>query len=193
MITTPPKLYMITLGATLDGRLTEQHDVFFGIGNSLKDLVPQIKAFWPEAKGKIHIDSWRKVTAINGYQISVVEKNENPNGPYLFFINLGGYKENEPEEYHYKVLAVAETMSEASKISKQTAFYKHYGFKGAESHIDDKHGIDVDDIYNVNDILHPESKQQYSLQITKSENITEDPLNIGYLRIEKLEKANDML
>lgn len=188
------KLYMIILGATPEGRLTEQHDVFFGIGNSLKDLVPQIKAFWPEAKCKIHIDSWREVTAIDGFQISVVKKNDNPNDNlHLFFINLGGYKENELEEYHYKVLAVAQTMSEASKISKQTAFYKHYGFKGAESHIDDKHGIDVDDIYNVNDILNRETKQHYSLQISISDVVPEDQLHIGYLKLEKLEKPTDML
>jgi hypothetical protein len=108
----------------------------------------------------------------------------------LFFINLGGYKENELEEYHYKILAVAETMAEASKISKQTAFYKHYGFRGAESHIDDKYGIDVDDIYKVHDILNPLLKQEFSLQITKSANAFEDKLHIGYLRIEKLEKEN---
>jgi hypothetical protein len=30
-----------------------------------------------------------------------------PSLAQLFFINLGGYKENEFEEYHYKMLAVA--------------------------------------------------------------------------------------
>ncbi|MFV8358664.1 DUF1543 domain-containing protein, partial [Flavobacterium sp. XS1P32] len=49
------KLYMLMLGCTPAGRLTEQHDIFFGIGKSLKDLIPQIKNFWPEAKGKLHI------------------------------------------------------------------------------------------------------------------------------------------
>ncbi|WP_325645076.1 DUF1543 domain-containing protein, partial [Chitinophaga sp.] len=44
------KLFMVVLGCTLEGRHTEQHDVFFGIGNQLSDLVPDMKAFWPEAK-----------------------------------------------------------------------------------------------------------------------------------------------
>ena len=47
-------LYMIMLGCTPKGRFTEQHDIFFGIGTSIKELVPDMKAFWPEAKGKIY-------------------------------------------------------------------------------------------------------------------------------------------
>ena len=50
-------LYMIMLGCTPKGRFTEQHDIFFGIGTSLKELVADMKSFWPEAKGKIHIDA----------------------------------------------------------------------------------------------------------------------------------------
>lgn len=182
------KLYLLVLGATPEGRLIEQHDVFFGVGHNLKELVPQIKAFWPEAKGKIHIDSYREITNVDGYQIKVVERQESNNALRLFFINLGGYKFNELEEHHYKVVAVAENMAEASKISKKTAFYKHYGFKGAASHIDDKYGLDVDDIYNVNDLLPSDFLSKYSLEISEDAAIPQDELHIGYLKIEKVEK-----
>ena len=50
------KLFYVILGATPPGRNIEQHDVFFGIAENLKDLVEDMKAFWKEAKGKIHID-----------------------------------------------------------------------------------------------------------------------------------------
>ena len=183
------KLYMVILGATPKGRLTEQHDVFFGVGYSLAELVPQMKAFWPEANGRIHIDSWREVTFVDGYQIEVVPKQNEAEDRNLFFINLGGYKPGELEEYHYKLIAVAETMAAAVKQSKATSFYKHYGFKGAESHIDDKFGIDVDDVYKVGDILNEATQQQYTLQISKPETALEDELHIGYLRIEKLQKS----
>ncbi|MBC7439220.1 MAG: DUF1543 domain-containing protein, partial [Flavobacterium sp.] len=43
------KLYMIMLGCKPEGRLTEQHDIFFGIGNSLKELIPSMKNLWKEA------------------------------------------------------------------------------------------------------------------------------------------------
>lgn len=184
-----PKLFTVILGATPKGRLTEQHDVFFGIGDSLAALVPQMKAFWPEAEGKIHIDSWREVTCVNGYSVAVVPKNSKSQSHQLFFLNLGGYKENEAEEFHYKMLVVAKNMAEAVKRSKATTFYKHFGFKGAESHVDDKYGIDVDDRHKVSDILASDLKQKYTLQITKVENLPEDTLHIGYVKIEKLLKS----
>jgi len=175
------------LGCTPEGRYTEQHDIFFGIGNSLKELIPQMDAFWPEAKGKFHIDAWREVTAVGNFTISIGTKNTTAVNEKLFFINLGGYKENEFEEYHYKTLAVAESLGLAAKVAKDTTFYKHFSFEGAVSHIDDKYGIDVDDIYNVNDILPTVFKEKYSIQITPSEvPLKEDPLHIGYLKIDKI-------
>lgn len=186
-------LYMVIIGCTPDGRLTEQHDTFFGIARNLKDLVPQMNAFWPEAKGEIHIDAWRKVTSVDNHSIEIIEKEEWQNAPEkLFFMNLGGYKPGEFEEYHYKLLTVAETLSIATKNSKENAFYRHYGFKGATSHIDEKYGIDIDNAYKVQDILAPEFKEKFQLKITKQENITEDELHIGYLKISKLLKSNDL-
>lgn len=182
------KLYMIILGCKPKGRFTEQHDVFFGIGESLAALVPQMKASWPEAKGLIHIDSWREVTVVDNFSIEVVPNESlEPMSEQLFFLNLGGYKENEMEEYHYKMLAVSTTMATAIKKAKATSFYKHCGFKGATSHIDDKYGIDVDDIYKVKDILPFDLKANYGLKITPSEvQLTEDELHVGYLKIDKL-------
>lgn len=178
---------MVLIGCTPKGRLTEQHDIFFGIGSSLKELIPEMKAFWPEAKGKIHIDAWREVTVVSNFQISIEPKNENTTNEKLFFINLGGYKENDFEEYHYKTLAVAESLGKAAKVAKASTFYKHFSFDGATSHIDDKYGIDVDDIHNIADILSPVFKDHYSLKITKSAvPLTEDVQHIGYLKIDKI-------
>jgi len=184
------KLYMVMLGCKPEGRFTEQHDIFFGIGKSLKDLIPQMKTFWPEAKGRIHIDAWREVTLVDHFSIEIVANKamEKPVSDNLYFINLGGYKENEFEEYHYKMLTVAENLASASKNAKATAFYKHCGFKGATSHIDDKYGIDVDDIYKVSDILPIQYKELYSLKITTVKTFfEEDQLHIGYLKLDKID------
>jgi hypothetical protein len=181
------KLYMIMVGCRPEGRFTEQHDIFFGIGNSLLELVPKMKAFWPEAKGKIHIDAWREITAVDYHKIEIVSKdNAAANSIQLYFINLGGYKENEFEEYHYKIVTTGVTLAEATKKAKATSFYKHYGFKGATSHIDDKYGIDIDDIYNIEDILAPELKEKFALKITKTNSSFEDELHIGYLKLDKI-------
>lgn len=180
-------LYMVLLGCTPKGRFTEQHDIFFGIGRSLQALVPEMKDFWPEAKGKIHIDAWQKVTCVDGFAIEIVSKEENSKQEeQLFFLNLGGYKEGEFEEYHYKTLVIAKTKAEAIKKTKQTAFYKHCGFKGAASHIDDKYGVDVDDIYNIEDILSEKLKSKYCIKITKTNAYSKDEKHIGYLKIDTL-------
>lgn len=90
------KLFMLLLGCKPDGRNTEQHDIFFGIAAHLKELIGDIVDFWPEAKGRIHIDAWREVNYIDNYKIEIVEKQhmqlaaESSNR--LFFLNLGGYK-----------------------------------------------------------------------------------------------------
>ncbi len=173
---------MVLLGCRPPGRFTEQHDIFFGIGSSLKDIVPQLIASWPEAKGQIHVDVFREVTSVGGYHIEIVERAEpaKETEEGLFFINLGGYKEGEFDEFHYKMLVVAKSQGEAIKVSKETAFYKHTGFKGAPSHVDDKYGIDVDDIYPVNEILSPAFKDKYRIKITEKP-VAEDLIHLGYL------------
>lgn len=182
------KLFMLLLGCKPHGRFTEQHDIFFGVGRSLKDLLPDILASWP-GPHKIHIDAWREVTETDGYSISLLPKEHTGvalKDKQLFFLNLGGYKENEFEEYHYKMLAVASDKSEAIKQAKATAFYKHTGFKGADSHIDDKYGVDVDDLYEIEDILPASIKEKYTIVITPAEGIEKDEWRLGYTKLSSL-------
>ena len=168
---------MLILGATPEGRHIEQHDIFFGIADEIKELVPSIIGYWPEAKGRIHIDAWREVNAVDGYTVSINEKVEpraTGESIKLFFLNLGGYKRGEFEEYHYKMLVASPDKGEAIRRAKQSAFYKHTGFAGATSHIDDKYGIDVDDVHDIADILPATLKEKYDLVVTKTDNQTED-------------------
>lgn len=187
------KLFMVIMGATPEGRRTEQHDVFFGIAAALKDLVPAMKEAWPEAKGRIHIDSWREVTLVDNFTISVMERKDLPGYTLqerVFFLNLGGYKPGDMEEYHYKMLVVAPDAGKAVQQGKATAFYQHTGFSGATAHIDDKYGIDVDDVYQVEDILPDSMREKYQLRLQPAaSNHPEDELHIGYLKLDKLLKG----
>jgi Domain of Unknown Function (DUF1543) len=175
---------MLLIGATPPERNIEQHDVFFGIGETLKDLIPEVEAFWP-GNNKLHFDAWREVTSVNGYKVAVVLKNESKqNSPFkLFFINLGGYKQNEFEEFHYKMIIAASDKAAAVSISKQTAFFKHTGFKGATAHIDDKFGVDVDDVYEITDILAAHAKEKYSILVTPADSLADDEMNLGYFKL----------
>lgn len=184
-----PKLFMLLVGAKPPGRHTEQHDVFFSIGHSIRDLLPQLRAFWPEAGKSMHLDAWREVTQVNGYNITVKEQPRDVNTTNLFFINLGGYKPNEFEEFHYKMLVAAPDKTEAIRQAKQTTFFRHTGFKDAASHIDDKYGIDVDDIYAIPDILPLSVKNRFSLDIQPNKGKhEEDGVHLGYFKLDKVNK-----
>jgi hypothetical protein len=185
-----PKLFMILLGCTPKGRHTEQHDIFFGIASSLAELKPAMQKFWPGTP--LHIDAWREVTNVDGYAIDVVPKNEKKENTHqLFFLNLGGYKQQEFDEFHYKMLVVAADKGKAVKAATQTAFYKHVSLPGnGTSHIDDRYGVDVDDIFVIKDVLPKEVKEQYSLLIsnTVDGSLREDELHLGYVKWSALEK-----
>jgi hypothetical protein len=181
-----PKLFMLLIGCSPTDRNIEQHDVFFGIGEEIKDLIPNVKVFWP-GENKLHFDAWREVTNVDGHLVQIVSKNDNKqNSSYkLFFINLGGYKQNEFEEFHYKMIIAANDKGEAINKAKQTAFFRHTGFKGATAHIDDKYGVDIDDMYEIEDILPKNAKEQYSIVVDADSDdlLPVDEIHLGYFKL----------
>jgi hypothetical protein len=179
---------MLLLGSKAPGRNVEQHDYFFGIASSLKELVPEIKAFWPEAGNSIHVDGWREVNSVDGYAVKVVLKDESivPSLQKLFFINLGGYQADKLEEQHYIVLTVQDDRALAVQNAKKTVFFKTNSIKGANSHIDEKYGIDVDDIYRIEEILNPGYKDKYHIELTPEADLPVDQVHLGYFKLDKL-------
>jgi Domain of Unknown Function (DUF1543) len=186
------KLFMVLIGCKPVGRHTEQHDIFFGIGVSLSSLVPAINHFWPEALDQWHIDAWREVSSVDGFSILIEERNrvakmhETKEDNHLFFINLGGYKEHEFEEFHFKFLCVANNLEKAKVKAKKIGFYKSTGFKGATSHIDDRYGIDIDDAFQIEELLSDNDKENYQVKILADLNLKKDTIHLGYLPIKKL-------
>ncbi|TDG36971.1 DUF1543 domain-containing protein [Pedobacter changchengzhani] len=188
IIAKKPKLYMLLLGSKAPNRNVEQHDYFFGIANSLKELIPEIKAFWPEAGKSIHVDGWREVKKVDGFEVTVVDKTEDlpQTDNKLYFINLGGYQADKLEEQHYIVLTVKAERALAIHHAKKTIFFKKNFIAGANSHIDEKYGVDVDDIYKIDDILSQETKEKYQIKITPNANLREDEIHLGYFKLDKL-------
>ena len=194
-----PTLFMVQLGGRPEGRLIEQHDIFFGVANQVSELVEDINHHWPEVKNKWHIDSYRAITKVGNHTVKLIESNNqtaNDNGLKLFFINLGGYQQGSFEEFHHKLLIVAATQADAIKQAKQSTFYKEFTFKdkdspfNAASHIDDKFEVDIDDIYNVNDLI---SNVQILIEPTihnshELANADEDKEYVGYLSIKNLRR-----
>lgn len=189
-------LFMVQLGGRPKGRLIEQHDIFFGIANQVSELVDDINQYWPEVKNKWHIDSYRAISKVDNYAIKLVESSsqaESANDLKLFFINLGGYQRGSFEEFHYKLLIIASSQADAIKQAKQSEFYKAFTYKdkdspfNAASHIDDKFEVDIDDIYNINDLI-----SNIQLLIEPITNDSHELVNaddkeyVGYLSIKNL-------
>ena len=204
-----PQLFMLKIGGRPKGRLIEQHDIFFGIGEQVNDFIEAINRQWPEVKNAWHLDAYRSVTRVDNYNIDWHAIRSDGTGKddiepktdeslKLFFINLGGYLPDHFEEYHHKLLIVASTQAEAVKKAKQSEFYKKYSFNdktlpfNAAAHIDDKHQVDVDEIYNVNDLLSGGRLLITPSAALDTESIQEDRSYIGYLSLKKLKKLENV-
>lgn len=175
---------MVLLGCKPEGRFTEQHDIFFGIDDEFGKLKPAMVNFWPEADGKLHVDAWREVRAVEGYKISVLPREAPSSSKWkLFFVNLGGYRGQDFEEYHYKQLVVAEDVAGATKAAKGSSFFQDY----ISPHIDDKYGLDVDDVFSVEDALPIAMRERFKLLIEEEMSpIASDEIHVGYLKFSKL-------
>ena len=181
------KLYCITMGATVPGRLIEQHDMLFAAAPDISDLIPSLQAAWPDGSS-VHIDAYREVNTVGAYHIAISQTPPatDTSGLKLFFFNLGGYVEGDMEEYHHKALVVAASQKEAIANIKQCEFYQNRGYAGAESHIDDKMNVDIDDVHIVNDLI---SHTGWHLHIhPAAQTATEDVWQVGYLSLSKLAK-----
>ena len=191
-------LFMVQLGGRPKGRLIEQHDIFFGVANEVSELIDDINQHWPEVRNKWHIDSYRAISKVDNYSVQLVESSnqvESANGLKLFFINLGGYQQGSFEVFHHKLLIVVAAQADAIKQAKQSQFYKQFTYKdkaspfNAASHIDDKFEVDIDDIYNVNNLI-----SNVQLLIEPMANDSHELVNaddkeyVGYLSIKNLRK-----
>ena len=84
------------------------------------------------------------------------------------------------------LLTVSPNRASAVKAAKQTSFFKTNHFQGAASHIDDQYGIDVDDLYEIEDILPVAQKAQFCIRLTPVITDQTDEIHLGYLKLSKL-------
>lgn len=186
------KLFMVLLGAKPLQRIVKQHDYFFGVAESLAELVPQMRTFWPEAGSSLHIDGWRESTAVENYAVQVVIKSADQAAQQtnrLFFINLGGYQSGKLEEQNYTLLTVQEDRNGAIKTSTLTDFFKQQSIasvKSASAHIDEKYGIDVDEVYRIEDVLPSQVTDRYQIILPPATGPIKDEIYLGYFKLDHL-------
>ena len=90
-------LFIVVLGGRSLKSNIEIHDVRWVIGESIEDTFPELRGQWLGEISGLHIDSYKCIKFIEGYEIVITKSNkDNLNHPQiedlkLWFVNLGGY------------------------------------------------------------------------------------------------------
>jgi len=138
-------------------------------------------------RDKVHIDAWTKVEYVDGYKVNIQPKSiaTGDSEQKLYFINLGGYKENEFEEYHKKLFVVAPAVSEALGKMMTEDFMVSYspaslGIQGS-AHLDDQYkiGFEADDIVCISDVI----GNDYVLTLEKVDSPRANEMVVGYTQL----------
>lgn len=153
-------------------------------GLDSKALSNELLAKW-STRDKVHIDAWMKVEYVDGCKVVIAPKsNTTSNSAKLYFVNLGGYKEGEFEEFHKKMFVVANSVTDVAAKLRHHPFMKEHtpqalGTK-AKAHFDDKHHIqfEADDIVCVQDIV------GYNIQLVPGAKYMENETMIGYVPLQ---------
>ena len=135
------KLFAVLLGGRAEGCNIELHDVVFVVARSIEDSYPTLVDKWFGTPNRLHIDSFIELDFLDGYEISVSDK-LCQNEASLFFINMGGYKENHFGEVHETSFCVSKTEQEATDRAKSSMPSYIY-----QQHCDDK--LNIIELINV--------------------------------------------
>ena len=117
-------LFIVVLGGRSLKSNIEIHDVRWVLGETIEDTFPELRKQWLGKKSGLHIDSYKCIKYIDGYQIVISKSNkDNLNSPKiedlkLWFVNLGGYNPKKMYEEHEFTLVVAQKAIEAKKKAK---------------------------------------------------------------------------
>ena len=180
-------LYIVVLGGRTLKSNIEIHDVRWVLGKSIEDTFPELRKQWLGKKSGLHIDSYKCIKYVDGYEIVISKSNTDTltnkqiEDLSLWFVNLGGYNPKKMYEEHEFNLIVARKGIEAKKKAK-TNWITNLKNK----HNDDCSGINY--FEQVEDI-HPIKIKNWKINLIpdikkRSEKLIPDWY--GYRRIDKL-------
>lgn len=136
----PQKLFAVYLGGTAPKCNTELHDVVCTVGESIEATYEQLMDKWFGTPEGLHLDSWMELDNVEGYRISLCAEKA-ADGPKLYFVNLGAYRDGEFTEYHANKFIVADDIIQA-KIKGKSLLLQDWGAP-----------VHTDDLYEVDDCL----------------------------------------
>ncbi len=159
-------LWKVMLGYKPVGCMIEQHDVAFVVGERISDTIPALKKI--RESESLHVVSYTPIRALEDYEIYVTPTGESVEGAIaglnLFFFNLGGYKKNDPEKYHKRILKIGRSLADLVEEVRLDSFFFHHRVPESfiQQHVDDKYGIDS--MVNIANCV-----PEYKIHITKKD------------------------
>ena len=149
-------LFIVVLGGRSLKSNIEIHDVRWVLGESIEDTFPELRKQWLGKRKGLHIDSYKRIKYVDGYEIAVSKSNKDcslnqKKNESLWFINLGGYDPKKMYEEHSFTLVVAKEAIDAKRKAK-----KNWESNLKNKHNDDYSGIhyfeQVDDVHFIKKI-----------------------------------------
>ena len=179
-------LFIVVLGGRSLKSNIEIHDVRWVLGKTIEDTFPELRKQWLGKKSGLHIDSYKSIKYVDGYEIVLSKSNKDSlnvtRKEYLslWFVNLGGYNPKKMYEEHEFNLIVAKKAIEAKRKAKKI-WVSNLDLK----HNDDYSGINY--LEKVDD-LHPIKIKNWEINLIpdpekRSEKLIPDWY--GYKRIDK--------
>ena len=180
-------LFIVVLGGRSLKSNIEIHDVRWVIGKTIEDTFPELREQWLGKKSGLHIDSYKCIRFVDGYEIVITKYDKNTLNSSkeedltLWFVNLGGYNPKKMYEEHEFKLIVAKKARDAKKIAKMNW----------ESNVKVKHNDDYSDINTFKEIdgFHPIKQiKNWEIKLIRDPEGRKDRLVpdwYGYMRIDK--------
>lgn len=113
------KLFIVYLGGNAKKANIEIHDVQFVIGKSIEDTYTTLRNNWFGSPIGLHIDSFKELIGIDGHEIEIKDYPQNIEQS-LYFVNIGGYRNNSLQEFHEFGLFVAQNAKGAKNKALKT-------------------------------------------------------------------------
>ena len=179
-------LFIVVLGGRSLKSNIEIHDVRWVLGETIEDTFPELRKQWLGKKSGLHIDSYKCIRYVDGYEIVISRSNKDSlisqqkDDLSLWFVNLGGYNPKKMYEEHEFNLIVAKKAIQAKSKAK----------KNWESNLKNKHNDDYSAINYLEQVddLHPIKIKNWEINLIPDPEERHEKLIpdwYGYRRIDK--------
>lgn len=152
-------LFVIYIGGAHSQSLIELHDMRFAIANTIEETYDALRKSWWGTPTSLHLDAWGILNYADGHNILISDKPPKNASNKLYFVNLGGYDQQQFTELHKNIFVVAGDEHQAKQKAVQQIS------EWESPHRDYLHEIDT--VLNLSDIL---TRQNCYLHLIETEN-----------------------